>query len=184
MTQADKEWRQTARGKQKRSANAKRYTKKLKLEALRAYGGLHPCCSCCGEDRMPFLTLDHLDDSGWEQRRDANVKSGWPFYQHLRNLGWPKEPPLAVVCYNCNCGRWVNGGTCPHKEEKALEGMPELANAKWYTWILKEAREQKLEYQNAIGVPIEHRRMSLKELAKYVSKMKRGSDKQRSDGIL
>ena len=99
-----------------------KYTAKLRLEAFTRYGG--PICVCCGETNILFLTLDHTKNDGAVHRKamriiDGNRKmkgeagSGWTFYVWLRRNNYPPLD-LRVLCYNCNCGRWRNGGVCPH----------------------------------------------------------------------
>lgn len=34
-------------------------------------------------------------------------------YQSLRKQGYSKDLGLQVLCWNCDCGRDVNGGVCP-----------------------------------------------------------------------
>lgn len=88
---------------------------KLKKEVFEAYGGGK--CNCCGEAELRFLTLDHVNNDGNVHRRVNNMKSGGQtFYYRLRTNGFPNDPPLQVLCYNCNNGKRVNGGVCPHKE--------------------------------------------------------------------
>jgi hypothetical protein len=33
----------------------------------------------------------------------------------LKRLGWPKEK-YRILCANCNHGRALNGGVCPHQQ--------------------------------------------------------------------
>jgi len=87
---------------------------RAKIEALDAYGGAR--CTCCGEQQIEFLTLDHLNDDGAEQRRaltGKNYGSIAKFYAWLKREGYPPLS-LTVRCLNCNAGRYRSGGTCPH----------------------------------------------------------------------
>ncbi len=77
-------------------------------------------CVCCGETEMAFLTLDHINGDGAEQRKSATGKNGtstnWRFWMVRRAQktgAWPTD--LQILCYNCNCGRQRNGGICPHQ---------------------------------------------------------------------
>ena len=81
----------------------------VKAEVLNNYGGLQ--CSCCGESQMAFLTIDHINGCGVKKRKEEGV--GVTFYRRLIRLGFPTG--YQVLCFNCNCGRRVNGGQCPHK---------------------------------------------------------------------
>jgi len=86
-----------------------RLTKRLKREVILAYGGK---CMCCGEREIEFLTIDHINGHGKEDR--AQHGTGNQFYRHLR-----QEHPdhVQVLCFNCN---WAKGhyGSCPHEREK------------------------------------------------------------------
>lgn len=74
------------------------YAKSIKVECLESYGG----CKCqCGEDDVTVLTLDHVNDDGAEHRRETNTR-GFGFYMMLRKNGFPSDPPLQVLCMNCN----------------------------------------------------------------------------------
>lgn len=74
-----------------------RYVRSIKLECLENYGGLR--CDC-GKDDADVLTLDHVNDDGAEHRRETGTR-GFNFYMMLRKSGFPSEPPLQVMCLNC-----------------------------------------------------------------------------------
>lgn len=96
-----------------RRAKGKIQHLKLKIEVLNAYGGCQ--CVCCGETILAFLSLDHVHNDG-AAHRQTMAKGGNHFYRQLKKNGWPNNPPLQVLCHNCNTGRQVNGGICPHQE--------------------------------------------------------------------
>jgi len=73
------------------------YARRIKLECLDAYGG-HECP--CGETDIEVLTLDHVNDDGAEHRRNTGTR-GQNFYHMLRKNGFPNDPPLQVLCLNC-----------------------------------------------------------------------------------
>ncbi len=83
---------------------------RLRFETLVAYSGPVPACACCGEDRLVFLTLDHIDGGGNAERRMAGHRGGPQWYRLLRRTGYP--PGLRVLCWNCNFA--VHRGVCPH----------------------------------------------------------------------
>jgi hypothetical protein len=93
-------------------ANA-RSQQKLKLAVMAAYGG---SCVCCGESEIRFLTIDHVDGDGASHRRATSTKGGPQFYRWLRKNNYPGG--FQLLCWNCNAGRYFNGGICPHQEEK------------------------------------------------------------------
>ena len=101
-----------AHEEKKRVAAIKR-SRVIKLEILNAYGG--PFCACCGEYNIIFLTIDHVNNDGWKER-SIEGKIRYAAYSRLKKLGFPNDPPLQVLCYNCNNGKRVNRGVCPHKD--------------------------------------------------------------------
>jgi hypothetical protein len=54
-----------------------------------------------------FLTVDHIEG----RNEDDDYKST-RMYAYLVKQGFPKG--YTILCFNCNCGRSRNGGTCPH----------------------------------------------------------------------
>jgi hypothetical protein len=85
------------------------YRARLRAEFIAVYGGQ---CSCCGEAEPLFLHLDHIFDDGAEHRRQH--KTGCKLLAALKREGWPKDR-YRLLCANCNHGRTVNGGICPHE---------------------------------------------------------------------
>jgi hypothetical protein len=102
-------------------ATATRRKQKKKFMVMKYYGDCR--CYCCGESRMPFLTIDHIHNDGARHRReiDANGSkaTGDKFYTWLIINGYPYG--FRVLCWNCNSGRHCNGGTCPHEEYRQQE---------------------------------------------------------------
>jgi hypothetical protein len=86
--------------------------RRLKLATLAAYGGT---CRCCGEDGPSFLQIHHPLGDGRAHRASLDRKSASSFYASLQRLGWPNDPPLEVLCANCNWA--VHRGVCPHQCE-------------------------------------------------------------------
>ena len=65
---------------------------------------------------MLFLTIDHINNDGKEERlkrggRSNQTTGSW--YLKLRRE--PNREDLQVLCFNCNLGKQVNKGVCPHK---------------------------------------------------------------------
>jgi hypothetical protein len=87
-----------------------------------AYGGYK--CACCGEADKMFLTLDHINNDGADFRRmlvGSQAKGGgYVTYRWLAVRGFP--PGYQVLCMNCNYGKRMNGGVCPHQERR--DGHP------------------------------------------------------------
>jgi hypothetical protein len=83
-----------------------------KLDALAAYGG---ACFCCGETDDRLLSIDHKNNNGYLERK-RGISSGHNLYCSLRKRRYPKE--YQAACFNCNIGRAINGGTCPHQDNR------------------------------------------------------------------
>ena len=82
---------------------------RLRATVIQAYGGR---CACCGESCTSFLTIEHTLNDG-AQERALGLRAAKLLNYIIRN-GFP--PTYSVACFNCNSGREVNGGVCPHKE--------------------------------------------------------------------
>lgn len=91
-----------ALARKKREAN-----RAAKLEGIAVYGGK---CACCGETRIEFLTLDHLNGRKDEPYRITGQKA----WARLKARGWPKDN-YQLLCFNCNCAKGVYG-RCPHQD--------------------------------------------------------------------
>jgi hypothetical protein len=91
------------------------FRSRLKYEVLSHYsGGGKPSCQCCGvSDSIHFLTLDHINDDGKEDRKLHGL--GITFYAKMKRLNYPNH--VRVLCWSCNLGRRLNGGICPHKQK-------------------------------------------------------------------
>lgn len=93
---------------------------------LAAYGR---ACACCDEHREVFLTVDHMDGSGSEHRRElasGRVRRGGSYttYRWLQAHDWPSGYQL--LCFNCNYAKH-HLGECPHQTERRSDGEPRPA---------------------------------------------------------
>jgi hypothetical protein len=70
-------------------------------------------CSCCGEKEWLFLSIDHIKGGGTRHWNSLNIKTMAQVYTWIIKHKYPKS--LRLMCFNCNCGRYRNGGICPHK---------------------------------------------------------------------
>ncbi len=84
-------------------------TRRLKDQVYAAYGGKR--CVCCGETEERFLTIDHVNNDGNRHRKE--VGAGKDMYGWLIRNGFPSG--FQVLCQNCNMGKYLNGGVCPHQ---------------------------------------------------------------------
>lgn len=94
---------------EKCSSRRKDKKKELRQEVFNVYGG--QICNCCGETIDRFLTLDHIANDGKEHRKTVGDTS---VFRWLKKNNFP--PGFQVLCFNCNLGKYHNGGICPHKE--------------------------------------------------------------------
>ena len=102
--------------KQKVSTTQKAYGQRMKKETINKYGG---CCTCCGENNLVFLTMDHINNDGAKHRRSKEGPRGPGIgtYVWLRDNEYPNT--LQVLCFNCN---WAKShGGCPHQNTSNTE---------------------------------------------------------------
>lgn len=83
----------------------------LRSEMIKEYGGK---CRCCNESQPLFLELDHVNNNGNTDRKVNG--SGAKLLGRLKKVGWPKDT-YQLLCSNCNQGKRMNGGICPHKNQ-------------------------------------------------------------------
>lgn len=84
-----------------------------KIEVIEYYGGK---CSCCGEDRIEFLCLDHVNNDGHMHKQNGHRFGGYNLYAKLIRENFHTEFELQVLCHNCNAAK-AGYGYCPHKEQ-------------------------------------------------------------------
>lgn len=109
-----------AKSYQKRAEKAKDYSRK-KGAANRAYWWNQVLdhygheCACCHETEPKFLTIDHINNDGAKQRHPSGGRlKAEKLYRWLILNNFPEG--YQILCWNCNCGKHRNGGTCPHTE--------------------------------------------------------------------
>lgn len=135
----------------------KEWKKSLKKLILGWYGGE---CVCCHETEIAFLTLDHIFDDGERdglgltklrhlaiqdktaaqiELRQVNKRSGFHLYGRIKKLGFENRPcDLQVLCFNCQWGKRINKGFCPHHPDVDLRQINQ-ALATTIDEALKEA---------------------------------------------
>lgn len=87
---------------------SKQNRKNRMISVINFYSNGDMNCACCGEDELTFLTIDHINNNGAEHRR--NIKKN--LYDWLIQNDYPEG--FQILCFNCNCGKYRNGGKCPH----------------------------------------------------------------------
>jgi len=110
LRETQKRWRDS--NKEARRESRRRYVQNLKDQVYAVYGR---SCTCCGEDNPKLLTIDHVNGGGGEHRRQLG--SSVMVLLDIIKRGFPDE--FQVLCFNCNLGRSLNGGVCPHEEAVA-----------------------------------------------------------------
>ena len=98
---------QTHDEREKHNARMRDYYRRCRQKCFDHYGRQ---CACCGETELLFLTFDHINGGG----RKHNEKVGY-IPRWLVSQGFPDG--FQVLCMNCNLGRSINGGVCPHQEK-------------------------------------------------------------------
>ena len=101
-------WRENNRelANERSNISKKKYERKCKKLVFEHYGKK---CACCGEKEKLFLSIDHINGGGGEHRKKGGKKiCVWLFKNNF---------PEGFQT-NCNWGKHINGGTCPHKNKK------------------------------------------------------------------
>ncbi len=101
-----------------------RWKNNLRKEVLSHYSGGTPSCKCCNETHYEFLTLDHINEDGAEQKRKlfGNRTSSYQMYNWVKKNGYPGG--YQVLCYNCNCAKH-HFGVCPHTKMRDISPITE-----------------------------------------------------------
>jgi hypothetical protein len=98
------------------------YHRKIRKQVLEKYGNK---CTCCGEDRWPFLVIDHINDDGNKERRKRyGSQSGSARSFMLLLAREPIRSDLQILCWNCNSAKSLYG-CCPHSSSWV---EPEISN--------------------------------------------------------
>jgi len=105
---------------QMRALDRKRSVRDKEI-VVKAYGGK---CSCCGESKIEFMSIDHPNGDGHEHRRrgkdnarnnQEKTGAGIHIYRWLKRNNFPSG--YRLLCFNCNCSRGFFG-YCPHERER------------------------------------------------------------------
>lgn len=82
----------------------------MKDEVYAYYGDK---CKCCGESTRAFLQLDHVNNDGAKLKREKVHPTGVYLYKWIIDNKYPLN--IQLLCANCNWGKMMNNGICPHK---------------------------------------------------------------------
>jgi hypothetical protein len=71
-------------------------------------------CMCCGETTPQFLGVDHVNNDGFKDKNKSGKKlTGLSLYRKIIKEGF--GPRYQILCSNCNQGKRMNKGVCPHQ---------------------------------------------------------------------
>lgn len=108
----DIEWQQGHRERMSELARLRRQD--LQDKFFEMYGSK---CACpgCSETNRAFLTLDHINNDGYLVRcKYGESKKYGNFNTYKEAVKEYRPDKYQTLCFNCNCGKNKNGGTCPH----------------------------------------------------------------------
>ena len=88
--------------------------RRIMLSCINHYSNKTNKCECCGENNVLFLTLSHPNNDGNIHKRELG---GGSLYEKLYSSNFKTNYEIIVECYNCNCARTRNNGTCPHNTD-------------------------------------------------------------------
>lgn len=108
----DKKSKSTSKYVKENKDKTSQYRLLTKHIVIEKYGGE---CNCCGEKQILFLTIDHKNNDGNLERKKEKI-STFSFYLKLKKEEIRED--LQVLCWNCNLGKSINNGICPHQEIK------------------------------------------------------------------
>ena len=94
----------------------KKLTKKFRLIIINHYTNGTKRCNCCNQkfENMIFLTIDHVNNDGIHERK-TKTGNGLPLLRKIIKNNFPKD--YQILCWNCNLGKHLNGGICPHQDK-------------------------------------------------------------------
>ncbi len=77
--------------------------------------GRHCNCNKCPETNSKFLTIDYVNNDGNKDKTPmGNKRQSTTLYRHIVAMNFPDT--YQILCMNCNFGKKINNGVCPHKD--------------------------------------------------------------------
>lgn len=134
---SSKIWRE--KNKEILKIKSKKYNLKNKIECFNSYGGCF--CNCCGEKEISFLSLDHTNGGGNKERKQLKIYGGNRFYRYLQKLNYPNKNSYQVLCMNCQFGKTINNGVCPHKKD--VKFGVNVVQRKYEVWLKEQQKKGK-----------------------------------------
>lgn len=74
------------------------WKRRMRLEALQAYGGK---CACCGESNVEFLAIDHINGNGNKHRAETRRTGGLEFTPGSKRLDFQRGFAFFVTTATC-----------------------------------------------------------------------------------
>lgn len=111
-------------------------------------------CACCKESIVEFLTIDHTNNDAPQDRIDRGWKrklTSKDLYAYIIKLGFPHR--FQTLCQNCNLGKMVNDGMCPHNKTWKKSTMQTLLSGNY-----QEGTRMVPLKQESVVIPVEDRK--------------------------
>ena len=89
------------------------YRKKYRIMCIEHYSGGSNQCGCCGENKIEFLAIDHINGGGRKHQKEIKSKYASLAIFLFRN-NFPSG--FRILCHNCNSSLGYYG-YCPHNKE-------------------------------------------------------------------
>lgn len=100
----------SARHRSRKNQKSRETYAKLRLEVLTYYSPRDlPECTCCGEQTIAFLGIDHVNGGGRQHRKAIHNTYEW-----IKKNNFPDG--FQTLCHNCNQARGLRG-YCPHQRK-------------------------------------------------------------------
>jgi len=95
--------------KDERNKTVRDRRKNWRAVCIEHYGGK---CDCCGENRVEFLAIDHVNGGGRKHRQSLSSSD---ITRWIIKNNFPAG--FRILCHNCNQSLGAYG-YCPHQKEK------------------------------------------------------------------
>ncbi len=113
-----KEYRKTPKGKlaiKRMNGNLLKKTRDVVYTHYCGSENWYCMCPKCNVVGTKFLSVDHINNDGKDHRKEIG-KTSYRLYKYIIENNFPND--FQVFCMNCNWGKNINKGICPHHEMK------------------------------------------------------------------